>query len=79
MILNAEKYRQIMNREIQREKTRQRVANWRSKKKTEDWRAPMPSSEQERTAIQNGEVMTYSDKLREPKVAEKEARNHGAG
>lgn len=55
VILNAQKYRSIMNREIQREKTRQRVADWRVKKKTDNWRPPMPSSARERQAIEDEE------------------------
>ena len=55
-ILNASKYRSIMNREIQREKTRQRVADWRAKKKTENWRPPMASTAAERLAIDESET-----------------------
>lgn len=60
-ILNAQKYRAIMNREIQREKTRQRVADWRAKKKTENWRPPMATSAAERQAIQEPEQTTSND------------------
>lgn len=51
VILNATKYRAIMNQEIQREKTRQRVANYRARKVQQNWRPPMPSSAAERQAI----------------------------
>lgn len=56
VVLNSQKYRSIMNREIQREKTRQRVADWRTKKKTENWRPPMSSSARERAAIKDGKA-----------------------